>query len=61
MLGFFISDDIALKNELCVSFSKMVKLHAVRMFGGEGKKYNVKLEIFSQTTENKFHAQKKYS
>ena len=35
-----------------------VKLHGVRMFGGEGKKYNVKLEIFSQTIENKFHAQK---
>ena len=58
VLGSLSTDDITLKNELCVSFSKTVKLHGVRMFGGEGKKYNVKLEIFSQTIENKFHAQK---
>ena len=57
-INHFISDDATFKNELCVSFSKTVKLHGVRMLGDEGKKYNVKLEIFSQTIENKFHAQK---
>ena len=46
------------KNELCISFSRVVKLHGVRLLGDERKAYNVKFEVLSQSIENKFHAQK---
>ena len=55
---FYSLNILTVKNELCVSFSSIVKLHGVRMLGDEGGKYDVKLEIFSQAIENKFHAQK---
>ena len=45
-------------NELCMSFSKSVKFHGVRLLGYEGKEYDVKLEILSQSIEMKFLAQK---
>ena len=45
------------KNELCVSFSKAIKLYGVRILGSEETTYDVKLEIFSQAIEDKFHAQ----
>ena len=40
-----------------VSFSKPVKIHGVRLLGNEGKEYDVKLEVWSQITENKFCSQ----
>ena len=46
------------KNELCISFSKPVKLHGVRLLGYQETEHDVKLELFSQAIENKFLAQK---
>ena len=43
-------------DELCMSFSKPVKFHGVRLLGVEGKEYDVKLEILSQSIEMKFCA-----
>ena len=55
----FLHEDPELwKNELCFLFSKAVKLHGVHLFGMEGKEYDVKLEVLSQSIKNKFHAQK---
>ena len=53
------SDFVTWKNELCISFSKPVKLHGVRLLGKERKYYDVKLEVgFSQSIEKKFRGQK---
>ena len=45
------------KHAVCVSFSKPVKLHGVRLLGDEEDEYDVKLEVFSQSVENKFLSQ----
>ncbi len=42
------------KHAVCVSFSKPVKIHGVRLLGDEEDEYDVKLEVFSQSVENKF-------
>ena len=53
------SDFVTWKNELCISFSKPVKLHGVRLLGKERKEYGVKLEVgFSHSIEKKFRGQK---
>ena len=39
---------------LCISFSKPVKIHGARLLGNKGEEYDVKLEVFSQSVENKF-------
>ena len=49
----------AMSDELFISFSKPVKFHGVRLLGDEGKEYDVKLEILSQSIEMKFRAQQK--
>ncbi len=41
---------------LGISFSKPVKIHGVRLLGNEGEEYDVKLEVWSQITEKKFHS-----
>ncbi len=38
---------------LCISFSKAVKMHGVRLLGDHGKEYDVKLQVFSQSVEKK--------
>ena len=48
----------AMIDELCMSFSKPVKFHGVRLLGNEGKEYHVKVEILSQSIDMKFRAQK---
>ena len=49
----------AMSDELCISFSKPVKVHGVRLLGNEGKEYDVKVEILSQSIDMKFRAQQK--
>ena len=44
----------AMSDELCMSFSKPVKFHGVYVLGVQGKEYDVKLEILSQSIEMKF-------
>ena len=46
----------AMSDEFCISFSKPVKFHGVYVLGVEGKEYDVKLEILSQSIEMKFRA-----
>ena len=41
------------KNELCISFSKSVILHGVRLLGDQGRGCEVKLEVLSQLIEKK--------
>ena len=48
------SSNYILSNELCMSFSKPVKFHGVRLLGHAGEEYDVKLEIFSQSSEKMF-------
>ena len=55
---FFHQSPVTWKSELCFLFRKAVKLHGVHLLGVEGKEYDVKLEVLSQSIENKFHAQK---
>ena len=45
-------------NELCISFSKSVKLHGVRLLGDEGRESDVKLEVLSQLIQKRIHAEK---
>ena len=54
---FWLSNS-AVSEELRMSFSKPVKFHGVRLLGVEGKEYDVKLEILSQSIEMKFRAQR---
>ncbi len=42
---------------MCVIYSKPVKIHGVRLLGDEEDEYDVKLEVFSQSVENKFLSQ----
>ncbi len=44
---------------LCISFSKPVKIHGVRLLGVEGEEYDVKLRssVFSQLVKKKFLSQ----
>ena len=50
------------ENVLSISFSKSVKIHGVRLLGDEGgNEYDVKLEVFSQSVENKFLSEKNSS
>ena len=44
---------------LCVSFSRPVYFHGVRLLGNKGKEYDVKLEVFSQSVRKRFRAQSK--
>ena len=46
------------EDTLCISFSKCVKVHGVRLLGDCGEGYDVKLEVFSQLVEKKYHSQK---
>ena len=46
------------KHTLCVSFSKPVYVHGVRLLGNEGEEYDVKLDVFSQSVEKKFRSQR---
>ena len=55
----FQPSNCRMSDELCISFSKPVKFHGVRLLGNEGEEYDVKLEIFSQSIEMKFRAQQK--
>ncbi len=41
------------EERLCISFSKAVKIHGVRLLGNKGEEYDVKLEVFSQSVEKK--------
>ena len=45
------------KNSLCVSFSRPVKLHGVRLLGDAGEDYDVKVEVLSQVIEERIHLQ----
>ena len=57
-LGFNFSSPVSTwEDGLGVSFSKPVKIHGVRLLGNEGEEYDVKLEVWSQITEKKFHSQ----
>jgi hypothetical protein len=47
------------RHAVCISFSKPVKIHGVRLLGNEGQYYHVKFEVFSQIIENKFHSEQK--
>ena len=55
----YSSSNSAASDELCISFSKAVKFHGVRLLGEKGKEYDVKLEILSQSIETKCRAQQK--
>ena len=46
------------EHTLCVSFSKSVNFFGVRLLGCEGKEYDVKLNVFSQSVEKKFGSQR---
>ena len=54
----FQGEPVTWKNELCFLFSKAVKFRGVHLLGVEGREYDVKLEVLSQSIENKFRAQK---
>ena len=57
-LGFNFSSPVSTwEDGLGVSFSKPVKIHGVRLLGNEEEEYDVKLEVWSQITEKKFHSQ----
>ena len=45
------------KNSLCISFSRPVKLHGVRLLGDAGEDYDVKVEVLSQVVEERIHLQ----
>ena len=55
----FWPSNCVMSDELCIIFSKPVKFHGVRLLGNEGKEYDVKVEILSQSIEMKFRAQQK--
>ena len=56
--GVVSRSNYALSDEVCMSFSKPVKLHGARLLcGGKSVGSKVKLEILSQSIEMKFHAQ----
>ena len=46
------------KHTLCVSFSKPVNFHGVHLLGNEGKEYDVKFDVFSQSVRGKFRSQR---
>ena len=51
-------DIVTLKDKLYISFSRVVKLHGVRLLSNEREEYDVKFEVLSQTIKQKFYAQK---
>ncbi len=53
----FFNPPTTWEDTLCISFSKPVKIHGVRLLGNKGEEYNVKLDVFSQSVEKKFHSQ----
>ena len=58
IFGFNFSSPVSTwEDGLGISFSKPVKIHGVRLLGNEGEEYDVKLEVWSQITEKKFHSQ----
>ena len=54
---FHSGPEVTTEHSVCVSFSKPAKIHGVSFLGNEGEEYNVKLEVFSQSVENKFLSQ----
>ena len=51
-------DRITSEHTICVSFSKPVNFHGVRLLGDQGEEYDVKLDVFSQLVEKKFRSQR---
>jgi hypothetical protein len=55
--GSLVFDDCKpLAHAISVSFSKPVKIHGVRLLGEAGKKYDVRLEVYSQIIDNIFRS-----
>ena len=46
------------EHTICVSFSKPVNFHGVRLLGCKGGEYDIKLDVFSQSVEGKFRSQR---
>ena len=46
------------EHTLCVSFSKPVKFHGVRLLGKEGEECEATLKVFSQSVRKKFRSQR---
>ena len=57
-LKVYIFHIVNLRMQLRILFSKQVELHGIRLLGYEGKEYDVRLEVLSQSIENKFNAQR---
>ena len=49
--------NLTTEHSVCISFSKAVKIHGVRLLGNTGDEYDVKLQVFSQSVEKKFLSQ----
>ena len=46
------------EHTICVSFSKPVNFHGVRLLGNNGGEYDVKLDVFSQSVRKKFRSKR---